>query len=78
MISKLYPGSMCWKIESSSMRSPTPRLARSVDEEFHSMHGHVADVHTANHPHTCEKYVIEFYNEDGLQGIKNQNTEKTR
>ena len=64
MISKLYPGSMCWKIEISSMRSPTPRLARSVDEEFlseDSLHGHVSDVHTANQPHTCEKCDIEFF-----------------
>ena len=49
------------------MSSHTPRLARSVDEEFHSMHGHVADVHTANHPHTCEKCDKKFYSEDGLQ-----------
>lgn len=32
-----------------------PRLLKSVDEEFHSMHGHVANVPTANHPNTCEK-----------------------
>ena len=64
MISKLYPGSMCWKIEISSMRSPTPRLARSVDEEFlseDSLHGHVSDVHTATHPHACEKCDKKLY-----------------
>ena len=48
MLIYLYLGSLCWKIESSSTRSP--RLPRSADEECHSedsLHGHVADVHTA-------------------------------
>ena len=71
MISYLYLGSLCWKIESSSMRSPTPRLARSVDEEFlseDSLHGHVADVHTAIHRHhACEKCDKKLYSEDYLQ-----------
>ena len=67
MISYLYLGSLCWKIESSSMRSHTPRLVKSVDEEFQNMDGHVADAHTNNHPHTCEKCNKKFYSEDGLQ-----------
>ena len=49
---------------------PNPRLARSVDEEFHSetsLHLHVVDVHTAAHPHIFEKCDKEFYNKDGLQ-----------
>ena len=67
MISYLYLGSLCWKIESLSMRSHTPRLVKSVDEEFHNMDGHVADAHTNNYPHTCEKCDKKFYSEDGLQ-----------
>ena len=52
------------------MSSHTPRLARSVDEEFHSedsLHGHGADVHTATHPHACEKYDKKLYSENCLQ-----------
>ena len=52
------------------MRSPIPRLVRSVDEKFlskDSLHGHVSDVHTATHPHACEKCDKKLYDEDCLQ-----------